>query len=373
MTTTEGRRPISTALAWHERFAWYEAGIGAGYAPAGGLVQPYEAVDAPAPKARLRSLIDVVGLGDSLSLLPVAAASEESLLTVHDPAYLERLRQLEADGYGEAGRWAPTGPDVYLTARLAVGACYGAVDAVLSGAADNSYALVRPPGHHARRDEGLGSCVLANAALAVHHARREHGVERAAIVDWDVHHGNGAQEAFWDDPAVLTVSVHQEGYFPPGGGDLSERGGDGALGANLNVPLPPGTGHDAYLALTDEVLVPLVRDHRPDLLVLCSGYDSSAMDPMGRMLLHSDSYRALTQRFLALAEDVCGGRVVVVQEGGYSPAYTPFCGLAVLEALSGALAAEDPFLEVFREMPGQGLTDEQRSYIAAAAGAVGAR
>jgi len=366
MTKDEVNRAASTALTWHERFAWYEAGIGAGFAPAGGLVQPAEAVDAPAPKARLRSLVDVVGLTASLALPPVEAASEDSLLAVHDPAYLARLRRLEEDGYGEAGRWAPTGPDAYLTARLAVGACQAAVDAVLGGAVRNAYALV-PPGHHARPEEGLGSCLLANAALAVHRARREHGVERAAIVDWDVHHGNGAQEIFWDDPSVLTVSVHQEGYFPPGSGDVSERGGDGAFGTNLNVPLPPGTGHDAYLALADEVLVPRVRAHRPDLLIICSGYDSSAMDPMGRMLLHSDSYRRLTERFLALADEVCGGRLVVVQEGGYSPAYTPFCGLAVLEALSGAPAAEDPFLDVFREMPGQGLTDEQRRYIAAAA------
>lgn len=364
--TQEGPRS-RTALAWHERFAWYEAGIGAGFAPAGGLVQPYEAVDAPAPKARLRSLVDVVGLTASLDLLPVEAASEDSLATLHDRDYLARLRQLEAEGYGESGRWAPTGPDVYLTARLAVGACYATVDAVMGGRADNGYALVRPPGHHARRGEGLGSCVLANAALAVLHARSEHGVERAAIVDWDVHHGNGAQEAFWDDPAVLTVSVHQEGYFPPGSGDLSERGGPGALATNLNVPLPPGTGHAAYLALADEVLIPLLRDHCPDLLVLCSGYDSSAMDPMGRMLLHSGSYRHLTERFMAVADEVCDGRVIVVQEGGYSPAYTPFCGLAVLEALAGAPAAEDPFLEVFRDMPGQSLTAEQRRHIDAAA------
>jgi acetoin utilization deacetylase AcuC-like enzyme len=367
---TPANADARTALAWHERFAWYEAGIGAGFAPAGGLVQPYEAVDAPAPKARLRSLIDVVGLTDSLTLLPVEAASEESIAAYHDPAYLARLRQLEADGSGEAGRWAPTGPDVYLTARLAVGACYAAVDQVMRGEADNSYALVRPPGHHARRAEGLGSCILANAVLGAHHARREHGVERVAIVDWDVHHGNGAQEAFWDDPAVLTVSVHQEGYFPPGGGALSERGGAGAPKGNLNVPLPPGTGHGAYLTLFEEVLLPLVREHRPDLVILCSGYDSAAMDPMGRMLLHSDSYRRLTELFKALAEDVCDGRLVVVQEGGYSPAYTPFCGLAVLEALAGAPAAEDPFLDVFREMPGQSLTEEQRRYIDAAAAAV---
>jgi acetoin utilization deacetylase AcuC-like enzyme len=362
---------MSTGLAWHERFAWYEAGIGAGFAPAGGLVAPYEAVDAPAPKARLRSLVDVTGLIDHLTPLAVSEASEDSLLSFHDAAYVERLRGLQEAGHGEAGPFTPFGPDGYVTARLAVGACYAVVDGVLGGGLDNGYALVRPPGHHARRSEGLGSCVLANAVLATNHARAAHGVERVAIVDWDVHHGNGAQEAFWEDPEVLTISIHQEGYFPAGSGPLSERGGDGAPGGNLNVPLPPGSGHGAYLRLTEEVIVPTIREHRPDLLILGAGYDSAAMDPMGRMLLHSDSYRALTETFMALAAELCGGRVVVIQEGGYSPAYTPFCGLAVLETLAGVRVAEDPFLEVFAAMPGQAETGEQRRYIEAAAAAAG--
>jgi acetoin utilization deacetylase AcuC-like enzyme len=357
-------------LAWHERFAWYQAGIGAGFAPAGGIVQPYEAVDAPAPKARMRSLLDVTGMIDHLTPLAVSAASEDSLATFHDPAYLARLRRLEEEGHGEAGFSAPTGPDAYETARLAVGACYSVVDEVMSGRLDNGYALVRPPGHHARRDEGVGSCLLANAVLATLHAKAHHGAERVAIVDWDVHHGNGAQEAFWEDPSVLTVSVHQDGYFPPGSGPLEERGGPSAPGSNLNVPLPPGTGHEAYLHLTEEILVPLVRDHRPDLLIIASGYDAAAMDPMGRMLLHSESFRALTETFVALADEVCEGRLVVIQEGGYSPAYTPFCGLAVFEALAGVRVAEDPFLEVFEPMPGQALTEEQAQYIEAAARAV---
>jgi acetoin utilization deacetylase AcuC-like enzyme len=135
------------------------------------------------------------------------------------------------------------------------------------------------------------------------------------------------------------------------------------------VPLPPGTGHEAYLRLTEEILVPLVRDHRPDLLIIASGYDAAAMDPMGRMLLHSDSYRALTETFLSLADEVCDGRLVVIQEGGYSPVYTPFCGLAVLETLAGVRVADDPFLEVFEPMPGQSLSDEGRRYIDAAANA----
>jgi len=365
---TEPKR--RTGLAWHERFAWYQAGIGAGFAPAGGIVQPYEPVDAPAPKARLRSLIDVTGMIDHLTPLAVAAASEDSLAAFHDPAYLARLRLLEEEGNGEAGPSTPTGPDVYETARLAVGACYSVVDEVMSGRLDNGYALVRPPGHHARRDEGVGSCILANAVLATLHAKSHHGAERVAIVDWDVHHGNGAQEAFWEDPNVLTISVHQDGYFPPGSGPLDEHGGAAAPGSNLNVPLPPGTGHEAYLHLTEQLLVPLIRAHRPDLLIIASGYDSAAMDPMGRMLLHSESYRALTEAFLGLADEVCEGRLVVIQEGGYSPAYTPFCGMAVLEALAGVRVAEDPFLEVFEPMPGQKLTEEQRRYVEAATGAV---
>ena len=297
--------------------------------------------------------------------IPAEPANRDDLLRVHTPDYLDRLDRLCRDGGGHLDADTYVRPDSWDVAVRAAGAGLAAVSALRDGAGTAAFVAVRPPGHHAEPGRGMGFCLLNNVAVAA--AALAADGERVLIVDWDVHHGNGAQEIFWDDPSVLTVSVHQEGYFPPGSGDVSERGGDGAFGTNLNVPLPPGTGHDAYLALADEVLVPRVRAHRPDLLIICSGYDSSAMDPMGRMLLHSDSYRRLTERFLALADEVCGGRLVVVQEGGYSPAYTPFCGLAVLEALSGAPAAEDPFLDVFREMPGQGLTDEQRRYIAAAA------
>ncbi|MBS1880401.1 MAG: class II histone deacetylase [Actinobacteria bacterium] len=356
-----------TALVWHERFAWYEAGIGAGFAPAGGLVQPYEPVDAPAAKARLRSLVDVCGLSEWLRLLTPTAAGEDALRSFHDDAYLERLRQLDAAGSGDAGEAAPVGPDAYETARLGVGACLLAVDEVVAGDVDNAYALVRPPGHHARRGEGVGSCLLANAVLAAHHARDRHGIERIAIVDWDVHHGNGAQEAFWDDPDVLTLSIHQEGYFPPGSGALDELGGPAALGANLNVPLPPGSGHAAYLQAAHRIVAPALRDHRPELILVCSGYDAAAMDPMGRMLLHSDSFRELTRVVKEVAEEQCEGRLVVIQEGGYSPAYTPFCGVAVIEELVGVRVCEDPFIDVFRGMPGQEATPEQLGQIEAAA------
>ncbi len=360
-----------TGLIWHERFAWYQTGIGAGFVPAGGLVQPLEAADAPPPKTRFRSLVDVSGLEAALRIRPAVEADEEELRAFHAPEYLRRLAEMEAAGHGEAGRSAPVGPDGYRTARLAAGGCGVAIDEVLSGRADNAFALVRPPGHHARRDEGIGSCLLANAVLAALRARRLHGVERIAILDWDVHHGNGTQEAFWDDPAVLTVSIHQDGFFPSGSGGLDERGGDGALGANVNVPLPPGSGHGAYLAAVDEVVLPAIRRHRPDLLLVACGLDASALDPLGRMLLHSGSFRALGDRMVALADELCDGRLVMVQEGGYSAPYTPFCGVAVLEGLAGVRVVEDPFLDVVGTMPGQSLTRDQRAAVDAARAAAG--
>jgi acetoin utilization deacetylase AcuC-like enzyme len=191
------------------------------------------------------------------------------------------------------------------------------VDCVLRGEADNAYSLSRPPGHHCLADQAMGFCMLANIPIAIEAARARHGIERVAVVDWDVHHGNGTQAIYEERGDVLSVSLHQENCFPPGYGGVADRGRGAGLGANLNVPLP----------------------------VAC-GYDANAVDPLARMLLHSGSFRAMTARLREAAEQLCDGRLVLVHEGGYAEAYVPFCGLAVLEELSGIrTAVEDPLLE----------------------------
>jgi acetoin utilization deacetylase AcuC-like enzyme len=254
----------------------------------------------------------------------------------------------------------PFGRGSFEIAALAAGGAIVAVDAVVDGQVDNVYALVRPPGHHAMPDSGLGFCLFGNVAVAVMHGRIVRGLERVAVIDWDVHHGNGTEAAFYDDPSVLTISLHQDGCFPPGSGSVERIGEGGGEGFNINIPLPPGSGDGAYQAAFERVVLPAVRSFGPELVVVASGFDANGMDPLGRMLLHSNSYRWMTRQLL----DVTGGRLVLCHEGGYSTAVVPFCGLAVLEELSGiATEVVDPFLEILEPAVGHDLTAEQEASI----------
>jgi acetoin utilization deacetylase AcuC-like enzyme len=251
---------------------------------------------------------------------------------------------------------------------LSAGGCLEAADAVLSGRVRNAYALVRPPGHHAEAAEGRGYCVFGNLVLLVRHAQRVHCLGRVAVIDWDVHHGNGTESAFIDDPSVLTVSIHQERCYPIDSGDLGVIGNGKAVGTNLNIPLPPGSGHGAYLAAFDQAVLPALHRFRPELIVIASGLDASAMDPLGRMLCTSETFRQMALRVASAADDLCNGRLIATHEGGYSNAYVPFCGLPILEEFSGIRTAViDPYLEELMQMGGQRLQPHQAAVIAEAA------
>lgn len=185
----------------------------------------------------------------------------------------------------------------------------------MSGRVRNAYALVRPTGHHAEADAGRGYCGFGNLVLLVRHAQRIHRLGRVAVIDWDVHHGNGTESAFMDDPSVLTLSVHQERCYPIDSGGLDVTGTGRAAGTNLNVPLPPGSGHGAYVAAFDRVILPALHRFRPELIVVASGLDASAMDPLGRMLCTSETYRQMAALVTAAADDLCGGRLIATHEG----------------------------------------------------------
>src|SRR5262249_57825214 len=172
------------------------------------MVEPGPHAESPERMRRLHALIEVCGLEDELVRLRPRAAPGDELRRFHTPEYVERVKRLSDAGWGDAGEFAPVGPSSFEIAALAVGGCLVAVDAVLEGAVDNAYALVRPPGHHALPDKGMGGCLFGNTALAASHARDVHGVSRLAVVDWDAHHGNGTQVAFYDDPDLLTTSLH---------------------------------------------------------------------------------------------------------------------------------------------------------------------
>jgi acetoin utilization deacetylase AcuC-like enzyme len=350
---------------------WHDTGTAAWVVPPGLTVEPLRHLENPDGKRRIRNLVEVSGLMEHVVQLLPRPASEEEVLTLHTREYLERIKRMSSERGGDAGELTPFGPGSYEIALLAAGGCLTAVDAVLDGRVGSAYALVRPPGHHAERDLGRGFCIFGNTAIAALHARRARGLSRVAIVDWDVHHGNGTEHAFYDDPTVLTISIHQDNNYPPGSGSMRDAGAGPGEGYNLNVPLPPGSGVGAYVATFERVVAPALRAFRPELILVASGFDASAMDPLASMMMTSDGYRELTRIMLASAAELCQGRLVLCHEGGYSPAYVPYCGLAVLEELAGVRTGiEDPLLGLLGGMGGQELQPHQEAVIREAAALV---
>ncbi len=310
----------------------------------GPWVAPGPAFETPEGKKRIRDLVVDSGLVGELVPVAPSPMSREDALRFHTPAYLDSLVRMSADEGGDAGEDTWFGPGSYEIALLSAGGTYTAVHAVLAGDVDNAYALVRPPGHHAERDLGRGYCMLGNVALAILKARADLGLGRVAVVDWDVHHGNGTEQAFYDDPDTLTISLHQDRLYPRDTGFVDHVGEGPGRMANVNVPLPAGSSRDAYVDAFDRVVEPLVRGFEPELVVVACGFDAGSLDPLGRMMLSAGAFAELTRRVRVLAEELCGGRLVLSHEGGYSELHVPFCGLRVLEELSGASTGiDDPF------------------------------
>lgn len=359
---------MSTGFVWHERMMWHDTGSAA----AGALAhmsryQPGEHFENPETKRRLKNLLDAYEVTDDLVNLRAIPASDEDILRVHTPAYLERLKALDPTG-GNAGvdefDVAVIAPGGLEIARLSAGAAIAAVSAVLDGSVTNAYALSRPPGHHAEADRGRGFCVLANIPIAIRAAQAAGKVGRVAVVDWDVHHGNGTEAIFYADPSVLTISLHQEGLYPHDTGGHGDRGAGVAVGTNVNVPLPPGSNGETYSYAFDRIVEPSLRAFAPELIIVACGFDACAMDPLGRMMLTSAHYADLTERLRDLAAILCGSRLVFCHEGGYSAAYVPFCGAAVIETLLGGdKVIEDPLLPFLSSNGGQTLTPAQRQAV----------
>ena len=359
-----------------ERVFWHSTGVQALFMPIGDWVQPptgsYGA-DTPDSKRRFANLVTVSGLAKKLVMPEVEPVTLEDLHRVHDPDYIARFKAASDAGGGDLGMLAPFSKGGYEIALLSAGLAKAAVDAVVTRELDNAYALCRPGGHHCLPATPMGFCLLANLSIAIEAARAKRGLSRIAVVDWDVHHGNGTQAIFYERADTLTISLHQERCFPPGYIGTEDRGAAAGLGYNLNIPLPAGSGHETYLYAFDKMVVPALEAYRPELIVVASGLDANAVDPLARMLLHSDTYREMTLRIKALAETLCGGRLAIIHEGGYSEAYVPFCGQAIMEALSGETTpVVDPELEFFNLwQPSARIVDFHKTLIDELAAAAG--
>jgi len=293
----------------------------------------------------IQALLDEGSLPpEQILRLAPRAATDEELTRVHDAALVERLREaVEAlasqDAPPDTTRkfasevYISTGS--YTAAQLAAGATLTALDAIGEGRARNAYALVRPPGHHATRDTAMGFCLLNNVAVAARYAQERWGWQRVLIVDYDVHHGNGTQDIFYDDGTVVYFSTHQSPLYP-GTGASTELGAGAGLGATINVPLPEGSGWSVFDPIFRQVLWPVADRFKPDVVLLSAGFDAHWCDPLAGLTLCTADYSDLTLEVAEIADQYCDGRLLAVQEGGYHIDAVAQCASTVLFALTGS-------------------------------------
>jgi acetoin utilization deacetylase AcuC-like enzyme len=285
------------------------------------------------------------GLIDRLRQLTPDPPSEEDLLRVHDPRLIEYVRDLSENGYQEnsvINGDIYVGPDTYKAALLAAGGAVCAAEASWNGDLDNAFAMVRPPGHHAGRMIPAGFCFFNNTAVAIRRLQEVHGLEKAAVFDWDAHCGHGTMGIFYEDPTVLTISVHRDPHnFYPGTGFVEQVGEEDGKGYCMNVPVPEGTGDPDYIRIIDGFMAAKLRKFDPDIIFVAAGQDSHMNEGIGGLMLTDDGYAAMTGRLMALAEELCGGRLVLTLEGGYNTPTLPVTHHRILSTLLGEAEAPE--------------------------------
>jgi acetoin utilization deacetylase AcuC-like enzyme len=275
----------------------------------------------PESPARFAAVLDAfqrAGLLEKLLRLPPRAVTGADFELAHDAGYLRRAEHDILSGASQLGTGDTSICEAsWDAARLAAGCALAGVDAVMEGKAENAFCAVRPPGHHATADRGMGFCVLNNVAIAARHAQRRHGIGRVLIVDWDVHHGNGTQDIFYEDGSVFFFSTHQAPWYP-GTGRASETGSGAGKGTTLNCPLPAGSGRAEIFAAFEKQLVPSMEKFRPEFVLISAGFDSRAGDPLGDFQLTDADFADLTKIVRGIAVKYAKSRVVSLLEGGYN-------------------------------------------------------
>jgi acetoin utilization deacetylase AcuC-like enzyme len=264
---------------------------------------------------RLRALHTALDTEEFAALKRVEAplAEPEAALSCHTERYVDAIRRaIPSEGLARIDMDTTVSPGSWEAALRAIGAALLAVDAVAKGEAKNAFCAVRPPGHHAETSRAMGFCLFDTTAIAARAAQRVHGMQRVAIVDWDVHHGNGTQEIFWSDPSVLYASTHQMPLFP-GTGDRSETG----VGNIFNAPLSPGDGTDKFKEAFRELILPALRKFAPEVIFISAGFDAHRRDPLAEIELEAEDFAWATAELMEIADEYANGRIVALLEGGY--------------------------------------------------------
>jgi acetoin utilization deacetylase AcuC-like enzyme len=324
---------------WHDDVLLHDTGAGIFEHPPTPLIEVPELHPENAERIRnIRAALKHGPIAGRLEWHAGRHATRDELEMLHPAAYIDSVQAFCAAGGGYLTQSTPVVAKSFDAALAAAGTALAATEAVLAGDCGQAYALVRPPGHHAQPEQADGYCLFSNAALAAELALRR-GADRVAVLDWDVHHGNGTQECFWGRGDVLAASFHmRHGSWGPSHlqtGAPDEVGeGDGA-GRNMNVELPVGTGDEGYRRAMARAVEPVVDAFRPDLIVVACGQDASQFDPNGRMCVSMDGFRDLGAAARAMANRHCDGRMVLVQEGGYGRTYSGLCMHATLEGVLG--------------------------------------
>lgn len=299
----------------------------------------------PENATRMRAileLLDASGIRAELAALTGRPATEQEIAAVHQPRLVEQLQFLAYEGGGAIDLDTYVTGDSWTAACHTAGAAIHATESVLRGEVANAFVVARPPGHHATPSRSMGFCLVNNVAIAAHYALDCLGVARIAIVDWDTHHGNGTQDAFYADGRVLYCSSHTWPLFP-GTGHWREMGAGDGYGATLNVNLPYHVGDDGYARVYGEIIIPAVRRFRPDLILVSAGYDAHWADPLAPMNASVAGYASIAQKVYNLAAEACDGRLVCVLEGGYDLRALAASVLATLRVLQGRPdLVEDP-------------------------------
>ena len=291
--------------------------------------------ESPERLSAIYAMLDEQDMAGKFTLVPVRRAEPEELLWIHNPEYIDTLTATAGDESTYLDPDTQTSAGSYEAALLAAGGLCQAIEMVMRGELQNAFALVRPPGHHAERDRAMGFCLFNNVAIGARFAQEKLNLKRILIADWDLHHGNGTQHAFEDDPSILYFSAHQFPYYP-GTGDFDEVGHDKGRGYTVNVPMRAGSGDQEFTRVFESILKPIALEFKPELVLVSAGFDCHSDDPLGGMRISNKGFGVLTRQVMEVARQCCQGRLVLTLEGGYNIQRQKEAVKVVLQEMSGS-------------------------------------